>query len=305
MHPESTTQDTLSLLLQRLQLRTEIIVHAEVCGQFAVDTSGSRRVAFHLIERGEAWLHIAGQVPQQLFAGDFVVFPHDAPHRIANSAEPPPDELVNAENVLSPNKPITSMLCGFFEFTANAAWPLLSSLPQAIVMDLSRNAELAGTRELIQLIMQEMRAQKPGSAVVLQQLANSLFIHVLRAEMQRSDDSAEQQSGVLAAMAHPRLGKALQRIHSTPGHRWDLDQLADVAGMSRTAFITAFKTALDTTPMRYVTEWRMQEAIELLTRSELSMLAIAEQCGYSSEVAFRKAFRSVTGKPPGAVRRQG
>lgn len=75
--------------------------------------------------------------------------------------------------------------------------------------------------------------------------------------------------------------------------------------MSRSSFADRFKQQVGMTPMRYVTEWRMQEAVDLLQTTELSIAAIAEQCGYTSEVAFRKAFRAVVGVPPGRFRRAG
>ena len=298
MKDQNEEFDVLSVLLKRLQLNTEIFVHAEYCGRFAVDTSGSQRIAFHLIERGEAWLHIDNEPARQLFAGDFVVFPHDEPHRIYHSSTPPEAELINAHNAFNAELPVTSMLCGFFEFTAKAAWPILSALPNAVVLELANDTGLAGTHHLIKLILLEMKENEPGSNAVLQSLAHALFIHVLRTEMQRGLDV-----GLLAALADTRLAKAIQSIHSDPGADWNLDSLSRTAGMSCTAFTNHFKAVLHTTPMRYVSEWRMQEAVELLSHSSLSMLAIAEQCGYRSEVAFRKAFKSIVGKPPGAVRR--
>ena len=54
--------------------------------------------------------------------------------------------------------------------------------------------------------------------------------------------------------------------------------------------------------MKYLTMWRMTEARRLLLSSQLSMAQIAEQSGYDSEVAFRKAFKNTLGETPGAVR---
>jgi transcriptional regulator GlxA family with amidase domain len=49
----------------------------------------------------------------------------------------------------------------------------------------------------------------------------------------------------------------------------------------------------------------MQEAEDLLTGTDLSVAQIAARLGYTSDVAFRKAFRKVTGASPGKVRRAG
>lgn len=55
--------------------------------------------------------------------------------------------------------------------------------------------------------------------------------------------------------------------------------------------------------MRYLAEWRMREAADMLATSGASVASIAENVGYESEVAFRKAFRRITGQTPGKLRR--
>lgn len=50
---------------------------------------------------------------------------------------------------------------------------------------------------------------------------------------------------------------------------------------------------------------RMQRAYEKLSQGGQSVAAIAEQSGYQSEAAFRKAFKQHMGYGPGAVRRRG
>ena len=86
--------DALSNILRRLRLRAEIFAHPEFCGAWAVDTSGHRKAAFHLIERGTGWLHTeAESQPRPLNSGDFILFPHDTRHVIASSAETPPASL--------------------------------------------------------------------------------------------------------------------------------------------------------------------------------------------------------------------
>jgi transcriptional regulator GlxA family with amidase domain len=43
--------------------------------------------------------------------------------------------------------------------------------------------------------------------------------------------------------------------------------------------------------MEYVTGWRMQHAYDALVVNNKSVTQIAEDCGYQSEAAFRKAFK--------------
>ena len=55
-------------------------------------------------------------------------------------------------------------------------------------------------------------------------------------------------------------------------------------------------------PMQYVTQWRVSIAEQLLRSRQQSVACIAEQLGYSSEAAFRRLFKRVSGISPGRIR---
>ncbi|HUR40300.1 MAG TPA: AraC family transcriptional regulator [Verrucomicrobiae bacterium] len=93
-------------------------------------------------------------------------------------------------------------------------------------------------------------------------------------------------------------------MHEQPGKDWSVETLADQAGMSRTAFAVAFSEALGASPIQYLTEWRVTEAKRLLADRRQSVAAVAEQLGYQSEAAFRRAFKRVEGVGPGQVRKR-
>ena len=152
--PEQAT-DGLSAILGKLGMKVEIFMQADLCGLWAMDTSGQRKVPFHLVEQGTGWLHTESEPPRMLGSGDFVVFPHDTPHCISSGPERPPPEIVNQvpEN---PTGRITSLLCGFFVFDNRNAWPLLDSLPNAIVLDLKQGGRHHSVFPLVQLMISEL-----------------------------------------------------------------------------------------------------------------------------------------------------
>ncbi|HIG42524.1 MAG: AraC family transcriptional regulator [bacterium] len=292
--------DTLSVLLRHIELRARVYLRAEFCGKWALDGSGQHRAPFHLITRGSGWLHIEGQPPQQLTGGELVIFPRDTPHTISHSElpadpteinQPPPDVLTG---------PVTGLMCGYFEFDQRAAELLLRHLPSAVVMDLRNSASHRDTAALIQLWINECATESPGVGFAIDQLAYVVFVHMLREQI-----ASGRLQGPLGALSDPRLGPVLHQIHMNPGADHNVDRLADLAGMSRSSFSQHFKHKTGITPAQYVMHWRMQQATRLLRSAEDSITAIAEIVGYQSEVAFRKAYRSFTGKPPGKVRREG
>ena len=239
--------DSLSDLLKRLQIRAEIYTHAKYCGRWAVDTSGMRMAPFHLVQEGNCWLHVGDADPVRLSAGDLVVLPHDSGHLISSDPEKPEQNIVNtASNVPRPQAE-NVMLCGFFEFGSRIAWPVLDSLPDAVVVA-GGNPD---TDKLIELIFGELDRNSMGSSAAVEFHAHALFIHVLRAAAERGFDT-----GLLGAFADQRIGPVLARIHADPAAAWSLVRFADIANMGRSALSERFKSMTGESPMRYLQLWR-------------------------------------------------
>jgi len=78
--------------------------------------------------------------------------------------------------------------------------------------------------------------------------------------------------------------------------------MAGIAGMSRSSFAAKFRQAVGTTPLDYVTRWRMQIAVDRLTNRETSLARIADEVGYESEASFSTVFKKIHGCSPRAYR---
>jgi AraC-like DNA-binding protein len=104
-----------------------------------------------------------------------------------------------------------------------------------------------------------------------------------------SAPAAEQ--GWLAALHDPVLARAMAAIHRTPERRWTLTDLAAEAAASRSLLDARFREMLGRSPIRYLAEWRMYVAQELLSTSDHTVASIARRVGYESEEAFSRAFK--------------
>ena len=107
-----------------------------------------------------------------------------------------------------------------------------------------------------------------------------------------------RSKGWLRAIFDPQLGTALSALHDKVNAPWTVESLAESAGMSRSAFAARFKELLGQTPLEYVTEWRMQKAIQLLEQRDKKLIDVAQSVGYESDAAFSKAFKRVVGANP-------
>ncbi|MBU2285896.1 MAG: AraC family transcriptional regulator, partial [Gammaproteobacteria bacterium] len=147
----------------------------------------------------------------------------------------------------------------------------------------------------------EARSPRPGGAGVLAKLAEVLFIEVLRLYV--SEQSAGR-TGWLAGVGDRIVGTALKELHQQPAHAWSLDELARAAGTSRSVLAERFQHLVGTSPMQYLTQWRMLLAANLLRRSNAPLTRIACDVGYQTDTAFSRAFRREFGAPPAAWRRR-
>lgn len=82
-----------------------------------------------------------------------------------------------------------------------------------------------------------------------------------------------------------------------------LDELARVAGMSRSYYSTMFKMLNGVPVWTYITNQRISKAQYMLEKSDLSIIEISEKCGFSNISNFNRAFKKITGKTPREYRK--
>jgi AraC-like DNA-binding protein len=98
------------------------------------------------------------------------------------------------------------------------------------------------------------------------------------------------------------LAPAMAALHAEPYCRWTVAELASTAAVSRSVLDQRFREVLGVSPIKYLSEWRMHLADDLLRTTDLSVAAISRRIDYESEEAFSRAFRRSRGSSPGAWR---
>jgi len=303
--------DALTDILKSLRLSGGVYFRCELSAPWGMDIGQTSVAEFHVVVRGNCWLKMADEEkPICLQTGDLVVFPHghahvllDAPESVAQPAE----TIIGSQKiehygpvVYGNGGMLANILCGYFEFDRKNHSPLLDALPPFIHIKSTDTTELSWLQTTINFICHETRASGRGTEAMVNRLVEVLFIQIMRAYILQSTTPL----GILGAIADHKTGLALNAMHQKPEYNWTLEELALLAGMSRTAFSQRFRTLAGQTPMHYLTMWRMQKAKQMLESSNISMMAIAEETGYQSEASFSKAFKKCTGISPGACRRK-
>ena len=265
---------------------------------------------FAMLSRGNCWLSVEGiPEPIPLTGGDCFLLARGTSIVLRDSPRTRPRwsfrEIGAKANgnvaLCGGGGARTTIVCGSLSFDRARLKPITQLLPNFILLKAYQARTLA-LHTTVQALASEMEEQAPGSEVVANRLAEVLFIQVLRAHIA---SGPERNKGWLRAIFDPQIGGALSVIHDRVNTPWTVESLAEAAGMSRSAFAARFKELLGQTPLEYVTEWRMQKAIQLLERRDKKLPEVARLVGYESDAALSKAFKRVVRANPGEYLRRG
>lgn len=301
----------LSQLLELYPVRTALDMRCQFGAPWVLDHQGAERgiAPYHMIVSGECRLEVGTRKDIVLQPGDIVLFPLGTPHRLHMSG---PHDIHHELRESRDSGPLpvlyndgpgpeTGILCGQFEFSAEAAKLFLSSLPELVHVRSADGEGLEMLQQLIAMLRTETRQVRPGGRAVVSQLASVLFALVMRAWMEQGS----APSGLFALLGDARLRGALHAMLDAPERPWEVGELAAACNMSRAAFARSFQKLANTTPAQLLTETRMAKAAALLQAGRLAAGQVAEQVGYQSEAAFNRVFKRHFGVGPGAYRKTG
>jgi AraC family transcriptional regulator len=148
------------------------------------------------------------------------------------------------------------------------------------------------------IIADELRSETHGGRLLVESLACSLAARML--QVRGSVSSAKVRSTKAPiTVSQQRLRRVVDYIDAHIEEDLTLDQMANIACISRFHFIRAFKSQMGVTPCQYVSRMRIERAKILLRLSGRSIAEIARTLQFSSQSTFTRAFRSVTGYTPG------
>ncbi|MGW5422127.1 AraC family transcriptional regulator [Streptomyces sp. NPDC003943] len=301
--------DLLSELLKPLRLTGVFDSRWHVSAPWAIEGDAEEECAvLHYVVEGGCWITGAGRPPFHLSAGDLVLFPTGAAHRLADC---PDRRGVPLKAVLPGRRPGTSgeiridgsgvrsrLLCAGLHYDASAATGLYRSLPAALVLDRAQVDREPLLRDTLRLLAATDRPDGPGDRLITLRAFEMALVLALRPLLRQ----LAANPAALPVLRHPGISRALVVIATRFAEPWTIDALAREVGMSRSAFTAAFRDLVDEPPARHLTARRMQEAARLLTDTTLPQSAVPARVGYQSAVGFHLAFRKWFGMTPGEYR---
>lgn len=114
-------------------------------------------------------------------------------------------------------------------------------------------------------------------------------------EVQKSIQFPSEKQDIVV---HARMQKFLQYIEQHFGEDVSLEVLAASANVSKSECLRCFKSTMQSTPYKYLIEYRLSKAAELLKNTDESISNIAECVGFHQISHFGKCFKEKTGLAP-------
>lgn len=108
----------------------------------------------------------------------------------------------------------------------------------------------------------------------------------------------------LSSVGMERVATAVNLIQKNPLKGMSAGHLVKKSKVSHTTFYKQFRETTGTTPAKQLRETRLNQACEMLVKSDFSVSDIAEQCGFSGGNYFARFFRNAMGITPTEYREQ-
>lgn len=298
--------DVLSDVLRLIRLKSCVYFMQDFRAPWGMEIGGTSFAQFHAVVRGDCVAEVGGHC-HLAEAGDVMLFPRGADHVLADENGRVAEPGMAVLQAIQEERPLfaeggraTQLICGHYEYAGDSRHPLIEQLPDFIHVRGFDRVSPETLDSVIPLLVREMSARSPGSDTVVERLAEVLLIQVLRAHLATERPSV----GFLAAAGDPRISRAIRLVHEAHDRPLTLEQLADAAGMSRSAFAERFKEVAQISPISYLTRWRLERARQLLSPGGASVAEVANMVGYESDVAFSRAFKREYALSPTAYRSQ-
>ncbi|WP_315761775.1 AraC family transcriptional regulator [Sphingomonas sp. Y38-1Y] len=312
--------DPIDQVLEGLRLQGSVFSRMELGAGWGFSKECLGGAPFHLVIEGEAWVGHDADDLVRLGVGEMAIFPRGEAHLLlsAHDAEALPFHRIAVDIGLpewrpgirlkprvlrfgTNGPPVTRLVSGIFEFADRRRNPLLSALPDILMLrGISGERARTTIRTVAMTIDHEVEASAPGARLVAARLADYLFVEAVREHLV---SNGRDDRGWLRGLGDPLVGRALSLIHADPGRDWSVDLLAIEVGASRSQFAQRFRALVERGPIEYLREWRMFLASAHLAEAQMPLKEIARRAGYRSVPAFGRAFKLWAGEPPAAVRR--
>ncbi len=295
--------DILTDILQSAGLRKSLLMKRAIYKPLAIKFPCEMSMGFHAVAQGEVYLRSQGiKVPILLKRGDIVMLKRGLSHEIATDVKTKAQNFSDIDFPQYENRiPLVSIVSGVYQFQTEPIHPMFSEIPDLMIIRAEEIPSHSALYIAQQLLSAEVGNSGPGSDAITRSLLDVLFHYIFRDWLEKRESKTSSFS---QALKDPNLKKVITAVHAEPSKDWNLENLSEVAGLSRAAFAQKFKKITGDTPAHYLARIRIQKAMDMLRATNDGLEIIAEKVGYGDSFVFSKAFKRILGVSPKEFRKE-
>lgn len=189
----------------------------------------------------------------------------------------------------SSNKPTISQWSGLTHTDIQNIWRILNVKQSRSIM------KLKDAGNLFNSIYVELINREIGHYTRINSMLAELFIQFTRNIMKQSTSIRDFPQIFL------KLDHALRQDLS---HQWTVEEMAAIADMGTTTFTEKVKNYSGFSPLNYLINIRISEAIKQLKKCDANVTEIALSTGFYSSQHFATTFKKLTGYTPSQFRKK-
>ncbi|MEO7990856.1 MAG: AraC family transcriptional regulator [Chryseolinea sp.] len=179
-------------------------------------------------------------------------------------------------------------------------WSNLSSnecrtIGKILLLNDSTVLKLKECQNILQTLRQELINQEIGFTTRVNQLIDELFIGIARQCTRQSNSQRDFPQTFM---------KLEQALRQNLAHQWTVEEMAALIGLGTTTFTEKVKNYTGFSPLSYLINIRISEAIKLINRQEENVTDIALGTGFYSSQHFSTTFKKLTGYTPSEFRKR-
>ncbi len=294
--------DLLTDILQDAGLRRRLLDLRELPAHVALRFPCDRSIGLHVVVQGPVHVHAPSlPAPLALASGDIAVMARGCDHALSVPASLAGLQPLTLGEPVAAAPGGSTVISGAYQLWNTPLHPFFAELPAWFVLRAEARPRLGPLALTAGLIEQEIRSGEAGADSIVHALLDVVFTYALRDVVAARGDA---QAGWSHALRDAPVRRAVTLMHEDSAHPWTLDELAQRAGLSRTALAERFRSAMGDTPLNHLRTLRMQRAMKLLSETDRHLEAVATAVGYQDAFSFSKVFKRTVGMSPKAFRQR-
>ncbi|WP_055296486.1 AraC family transcriptional regulator [Coprococcus sp. AF99-45] len=175
--------------------------------------------------------------------------------------------------------------------------PVITYGKEYVILEKEKNS---GILSLLDEIYKDAGKEMLRKELIIQNKISRLWDELF----EEVPDIVQRESRNKNLLLQSRLREMMQFIENHYKERISLERLAAEANISKSEALRCFKRGIGTTPVKYLIDYRLERAKELLCKTNDTIIRVAADVGIDNTSYFVRIFKKMYGMTPGAFREE-